>query len=1135
MTAQQLPRIINDRYVIHAQPKRGGMADVYRAMDLSGDSEVAVKVFRFDVLSDALIAEAFRRETEAMKNCSHPNILRLLDSGIEPNSKRHYLVFEWMPDSLDELLKRESFRDWDQFYTSLGRPILDALALAHARQVIHRDIKPSNILLDSNGVPKLSDFSIAKLKTWHDEGYTLNQFATQLYSAPEHTIESSYSQDLFSYAVLAVRCLTNGMLEDLQGVQEALRSAPVPDEIRSELALCLSEPHERPVLGGLLLSSIDAIAEKRRHREKLRTSVHLVASGKVTQRVRTSLGILSNEVEQAILNDLKEMPALGTGQGSAQMMELYGGEFVYRVSLGRSSGDYLMLEDAYNHPAASLEFRRNKAFPLHCSWSFGKPRLSLQAASTLNELLIQFQNHQAEMRLAEATARENELFDMWARTLRAKAQVESEKQPAIGFRGFEVDGSRIVFDLLEPVRDIVAGFPRHVRNRGRTVIRGEVELSSGTRLVLRVQDMDPDLKSFTGILAYDASLATIALERQMGALNAVRYQRCVRPELRNFLVFPGEVRPPDAPSTSRTFFRENLSPDKKAAVIAALGTPDVLLVEGPPGTGKTTFITEVILQTLEENPSARILLTSQTHVALDHVIGAVQKTGRDVSTVRIGRLGDVRISRVAEGFLLENKMEEWRKEALESGRQYLQQRAELAGVSLATVNMILQLRRLMEERNRSFELRDSIAELETKLASLSSIEAELTAEERRSRTEEAKLLRDQVDVDRMSLERSKRVVLQMRQEAVAAGVPEPLLSVKEPDIERWANEKIPATPQSNLLRRLVDLHAKWEMQCGRTADFQEPILSSVQLVAGTCVGIDSSRGTRDVQFDLCIIDEASKAASTELLVPMAKARRWIIVGDDRQLPPFVDDRLIVPKLLDTYDLDEKALRDTLFTHLKNGLPDKSHVELYTQHRMTPAIGELVSHCFYDDKLKSEERGWDSRLSPVLPKPVVWITTSKLSNREETRHAPSFSNPAEVRVITELIDSLEERAANANATYSVGVLSGYVAQKEALERALASRMGPDRHLKIECNTVDAFQGREVDIVVYSITRSNPKHQLGFLGEMRRLNVALSRGREYLVIVGDHYFCQVADEPNPVRPVIAFVQSHPESCLLIEETT
>lgn len=1135
MSDPQVPRLLNRRYALRPNPMQGGMADVFKAMELTGDGrEVAIKMFRPDVLNDALTIEAFRRETEAMRNCIHPNIVRLLESGVDEETGRHFLTLEWMPENLDQYLQRESFKDWDHFYATCGRPLLEALALAHAQQIIHRDIKPSNILMDEAGVPKLADFSIAKLKRWHDEGLTLNEFASRPYAPPDHGTESNYSQDLFSYAVLAIRCLSPAALNDYEAVHAALQSASIPDGARAELKSCLGEPDERPVIAGLLLSNLDALDEERRSRDKLRTPVYLISSGRATERVRQSLGIRQNEVQQAILSDLKETPSLGPSNSVSQAMELYGGEFLYRVSVSRSSPDYLVIEDAQKRPPGYIDFHKDKAFPLHCEWRFGKPLRGQEAASALTDLLARYQSHQAEARLVEARARENELFDMWNRTLRAKIQVERERQPSIPFSGFRMEGTRIVFVLLKTAPEGIIGKPQQVRRDGRALIRGEVETTFGSELIMRVQELDPSASSFAGEMVFDASLAGIAIERQVGALDAIRYQRCVRPELRNFLVFPGEVKFPEVSSADLVFFNDKLSPDKKQAVRAALGTLDILLVEGPPGTGKTTFITEVILQTLAENPNARILLTSQTHVALDHVIGAVQKTGRPISMVRIGRLGDPRISTVAEEFLLENKIDAWRLQALETGRAYLLQLAGQLHIPLEAIRSVMHVKRILTERNRSRALDLQVHELDNSLSALSVPTDQLNHSERRAISEEAKLLRNQIDEKRLELEYSKRSVLQLREETIRdRSVPEAILNGPNEEADKWAIGLIPDTPGSRRLRQLVDLHADWEMRCGRTSDFQAPILSSVQLVTGTCVGIDSSRGTREVQFDLCIIDEASKAASTELLVPMSKAKRWIIVGDDRQLPPFVDEALTAPKILAAHDLTEDALKDTLFTHLKNGLPDECHVELHTQHRMVPAIGDLVSHCFYDGKLTSEDRKWDSRLARILPKPVVWFTTAKIKNRSETSHNPSYTNQTEVRIVVRLLESLENQAIAAQATYSVGVLTGYAAQKSALERALASRLGSGHHLRIECNTVDAFQGREVDLLIYSVTRSNQKQALGFLGEMKRLNVALSRGRECLVIVGDHHFCQIADEPNPLRPVIAYLLSHPESCQLIEE--
>ena len=110
---------------------------------------------------------------------------------------------------------------------------------------------------------------------------------------------------------------------------------------------------------------------------------------------------------------------------------------------------------------------------------------------------------------------------------------------------------------------------------------------------------------------------------------------------------------------------------------------------------------------------------------------------------------------------------------------------------------------------------------------------------------------------------------------------------------------------------------------------------------------------------------------------------------------------------------------------------------------------------------------------------------------------------------------------------MAILTGYSAQRAEL-RTIAPEQEIWKALDIECNTVDAFQGREADIAIYSVTRSNPEGNLGFLREEERLNVALSRGRYGLAIVGDHGFCTTAKGINPFRTVLDHIEANPGDC-------
>ncbi|HEY7291507.1 MAG TPA: AAA domain-containing protein [Vicinamibacterales bacterium] len=178
------------------------------------------------------------------------------------------------------------------------------------------------------------------------------------------------------------------------------------------------------------------------------------------------------------------------------------------------------------------------------------------------------------------------------------------------------------------------------------------------------------------------------------------------------------------------------------------------------------------------------------------------------------------------------------------------------------------------------------------------------------------------------------------------------------------------------------------------------------------------------------------------------------------------------------------------------------------------IGDLISHCFYSDSLESSRTLADPTLRPVLARPVTWLSTSGLQSRREESSGVSFANQTEIRAIGQLLANLDKIAQRAGKSYSVAILSGYAGQVIALQRQIGAKEIAWPSLQIEVNTVDAFQGREADIAIYSITRSNPELRAGFLSEQKRLNVALSRARDHLVIVGDHQF-STASRPRVRR--------------------
>jgi len=145
---------------------------------------------------------------------------------------------------------------------------------------------------------------------------------------------------------------------------------------------------------------------------------------------------------------------------------------------------------------------------------------------------------------------------------------------------------------------------------------------------------------------------------------------------------PASARPPQ-PWEPPRFSRDDLDQPKRMAVAAALGARDFQLVEGPPGTGKTTFISELVIAKLERNPGARILLAAQTHAALDNVLERVlEHAGKDVRMLRIARLEETRVAEGARHLLLDSQVERWRRAGISSGRKWLTEWAAKHGLDV---------------------------------------------------------------------------------------------------------------------------------------------------------------------------------------------------------------------------------------------------------------------------------------------------------------------------------------------------------------------------------------------------------------------------------------------------------------------
>lgn len=269
-------------------------------------------------------------------------------------------------------------------------------------------------------------------------------------------------------------------------------------------------------------------------------------------------------------------------------------------------------------------------------------------------------------------------------------------------------------------------------------------------------------------------------------------------------------------------------------------------------------------------------------------------------------------------------------------------------------------------------------------------------------------------------------------------------------------------------------------------------------------GTTTARSTKPLDklegeaYDLVIVDEAAKATVGEVLVPVVRARRLLLVGDQKQLPPFLEDTTL--QALQELGVSEEEAKYSLFEHLFRLVPPSHRDMLDVQFRMHPSIGDVVSRLFYEGKVRS---GPGSDRRPLPPGDfdrahrVMWID---VVGKDFKVGRTSRANDAERQVILRLLSKLDSDASRAGVHLEVVVIAAYRGQADKLQAEVraAARSWPS--LRVKAATVDAFQGREADVVLYSLVRTGDAERR-FIADGRRFNVALSRARSLLVLVGD----------------------------------
>ncbi|MBU9888779.1 MAG: AAA family ATPase [Candidatus Omnitrophica bacterium] len=443
----------------------------------------------------------------------------------------------------------------------------------------------------------------------------------------------------------------------------------------------------------------------------------------------------------------------------------------------------------------------------------------------------------------------------------------------------------------------------------------------------------------------------------------------------------------DPVTPERTEFLDpTLNDDQKKAVCMAQEAEDLLLVHGPPGTGKTRVLTEIIRQAFRSGET--VLVSAPSNAACDYLVECLVE--RDVPVTRLGQ--PARVSpRILEHTLSHKLARHPYAKMIDGHEAKLEQFAR-------------QKDRRQDRRVMSWE-------------------------ERRQMREEVDRLRD--DIRDLRTQIFKQV---------------------------W-----------NAADVVVATHAG----CG------DPLI-------------------RAKAFDWVILDEATQGIEPATWLPLLHAGRAVLAGDHCQLPPTVQ----------CSQHGKKGLTYTLFERLHDVLDGASKVRLERQYRMHEDIMGFSSREFYDGALRADPSVARHtlcdlplvRAAEVDPAPFVFLDTAGLGYEEEIEEGTSsYYNSEEAKIVVREL----ERFLKAGVPPSeVGLISPYSAQVKLLSSMVAGEpSGKEEMSTVEIDSVDAFQGREKEVVIVTLVRSNREGQLGFLTDTRRMNVAMTRARRKLVLIGD----------------------------------
>ena len=1196
---------IADRYRIKKKNIGGGnMASIHLCEDTdadddSKDSSVIVKMFnKLDIGDEDLQKQVFHREVESLDKLNHNKIVRILDKGYDEEFDAFFIVLEYIQGkNFKEAFNEICEYDYSQ-KLELMQQVVEGIEYLHKKNIVHRDLKPSNIMLDKTGKVKIIDFGISRLKDTFYGDYTVSMFATKNYSSPEQLLGKviTYQSDIYSLGLIFYEIFTGTIINNCESIDSNI----LPLNMKKILSKMTKED---PNLRYGTITELKKDIEKEKNLLVQEKYICLGFANSVTKRL-AEFGYIENEETTLALKVLEEefsgkcymLPQNNNDGKFDGSFSIFGQRFNSHLRIDRYDSRRFSIVGIGFPTADSLITKKEFAYEIPYRV---KVRNGIEVynpkeidAETLCEEVLDYKIYVEEKKSEEK--QEKDIINKWQDILDLERKRINQEKYTLRYNNLKINETDLSleiniknnneYEINYTPDDMLQMTTKDNVNRSLDV--GHMrEFSNGHMIIDFIPQVDCSNIADSGEISISMRMAEIALDRQRKALKSIKYRENVNPEISEIIFNPLKATSKNnLMLTEKDCKSREIDKSKITSLEKALTADNIFLLQGPPGTGKTTFISELVYQILNGNnkykgdSDAKILIASQSHVAVDHSLAKIKKLIPNIKMIRIGVFD--KLAESSREYTLDIFCREWTKDVIKSCKSAIAEYRKEIKIddSLQEKNSIITE---IENINQEIEnLRNELNEVKTEFEKINILDSKWKfVNDKISIMKEMLLVKSSVITEENLLNiinnftddlselnnklgsiidesidlSEKKLELQEKCEKIKYKLEE-----KDNEVIEWkeilgvsSNEeyiKIKSNIKESIKKnkkkydkydKIEKLCKEWQKRVSKGDGLLQESIADATLVGATCLGIASLSDSVESNFDWVIVDEAGKATPAEILVPISLGRKIILVGDHKQLPPVVDEELLKLQDKEKRNIRKEDLELSLFEYLEKNLNEDCKSILDEQYRMNPVIGNLISDLFYEKKLISRTLKEDKTIPLKIydNKSLIWLSTSSREDKKEERISDSYRNTCEANIIFEQLLEIDKELEELELKKETAIIAGYRYQRDILVKLYESNYKAKlKNMTVEINTVDAFQGRETDIVFYSIVRSNNKGNLGFLKDVRRLNVAFSRARELLVVVGDHQCAQkclnIKGKENPFVGVIKFIRENNDDCMLKE---